>query len=444
MTPADTKAVLDARGPMTNLLTNSQWMACSGSTLENVGSALITGFTNNGTYPFETFTLNADGINIDSAINTAGYGICGSNTVVGTAGKLYRYTTTLTINSGTLSSIIVALPGATGGDTGDQFFTPVNGLNTIVFELPSTHASFSIAMRSDDGIAVNFSSTGTSLYEVTPGYVAADTLAPDGGTKTATLDIHRAEADSTHCKGYYGLKYTKGADTAEYHNILSITNRGQLDKFKGQTVTFGMAGYSVTATDNLKIQIYDGVTAVTSSAFWGADALGWKEISQAVAANATELTFRVLLDGDTADVAYGSFYMAVNGRSIGEYSYAPKSEQILCDANIALTGYTATTSAADGIIKLEAASSGMIGKGVKAVLVKAYGKDSAAGDGVGFDVQSASGVEDGISIDTQVNNIKIHGQGWVKTDSNGDIYLDHRGSGASALTLDIKVIGIQP
>jgi hypothetical protein len=137
--------------------------------------------------------------------------------------------------------------------------------------------------------------------------------------------------------------------------------------------------------------------------------------------------------------------MLVFGSSIGQGNFAPASgERILNQSNIALTGYTATTSAADAIINLESASSGMIGKGVKAVLVKAYGKDSAAGDGVGFDVQSASGVEDGVSIDTQVNNIKIQQQGWVKCDANGDIYLDHRGSGASALTLDVKVIGIEP
>jgi len=87
----------------------------------------------------------------------------------------------------------------------------------------------------------------------------------------------------------------------------------------------------------------------------------------------------------TGNVAYVSQPILVRGSSIGAGNYQPiTKEQILTDANIALTGYTATTSAADGIINLEAASSGMIGKGVKAVLVKAYGKDSAAGDGVGF------------------------------------------------------------
>ena len=59
-------------------------------------------------------------------------------------------------------------------------------------------------------------------------------------------------------------------------------------------------------------------------------------------------------------------------------------------------------------------------------------------------VKGNSGVEDGISIDTQVNNIRGQGQGWVKTDANGDIYFDHRGSGAAALTVDIKIIGIEP
>ena len=437
---------------LTNLLTNSQWMACSGSTLENVGSDLV---VNGGFATTDSWT----GVDCSLASIAGGQsGNCLEITRTGANGQYAFQTPTLTVNK--LYTLSVYVKSGSSGDESGYIGMMTNArtsyvsykgitssgswtIYTLTFKATETNNVVVVGKGTPTAGTMLFDSV--TLYEVTPGYVAADTVAPDGGTKTATLDIHRAEADSTHCKGYYGLKYTKGADTAEYHNILSITNRGQLDKLKGQTVTFGMAGYSVTATDNLKIQIYDGVTAVTSSAFWGADALGWKEISQAVAANATELTFRVLLDGDTADVAYGSFYMAVNGSSIGEYNYAPKpSEQILCDANITLTGYTATTSAADGIINLEAASSGMIGKGVKAVLVKAYGKDSAAGDGVGFDVQSASGVEDGISVDTQVNNIKIHGQGWVKCDSNGDIYLDHRGSGASALTLDVKVIGIEP
>lgn len=452
--------------PLTNLLTNSQWMAMSGSTLleatsgaapvtDGANAALVNNLLTNGGFDSDTGSWTESSATLASVAGGK-TGFCLEITRASDASQGAYQDITTTI--GKLYQISVWVKSGTSNDeafairmrrTTWETLESLAGTSSAVwvqysFVFEAIVATTRIYIEKSTATAGTMLFDSGTLYEVTPGYVAADALAPDGGTKTATLDILRSEADSTHCKGYYGLKYTKGADTAEYHNILSITNRGQLDKFKGQTVSFGMYGYSVTATDNLKIQIYDGVTAVTSSAFWGADALTWKEVTQAIASNATEVTFRILLDGDTADVAYGSFDMAINGNSIGQGNYQPiPNEQILGQANIALTGYTATTGAADGIINLEAASRGMIGKGVKAVLVRAYGKDSAAGDGVGFDVQSASTVEDGISIDTQVNNIRVQGQGWVKCDANGDIYFDHRGSGAAALTIDLKVIGVE-
>lgn len=109
---------------------------------------------------------------------------------------------------------------------------------------------------------------------------------------------------------------------------------------------------------------------------------------------------------------------------------------------ISLTSYTNTTTAADAYINLEEESNGKIGNGVKAVLIKAYGKDSAAGDGIGFSVRTASSGVNGVTVNTQVNNVNNYGIGWVPV-SNGKIYFDHTGSGASALTVNIKVLGIQ-
>jgi hypothetical protein len=311
----------------------------------------------------------------------------------------------------------------------------------LVFEAVATSCAIGIFCITIGGDA---SFSDLTLYEVTPGYVAADAVAPDGTTKTSTLDLHQYwNCDSANTYGYgkYLMKSTKGADGAEYWNLGTTLDYRQC---QGQPVAIGCWVYAVQAS-NVKLSIHDGVSEISlSSTYCPAGAKTWMEVTGTMAANASALTPRVLFDGATGDVAYISPVMGVRGSSIGQGNYAPApGERILTAANIALTGYTATTSAVDGIINLESASSGMIGKGAKAVLVKAYGKDSAAGDGVGFDVQSASGVEDGLSIDTQVNNVRVQGQGWVKCDANGDIYFDHRGSGASSLTVDIKVIGIE-
>jgi hypothetical protein len=361
----------------TNLLTNSQWMACSGSTLENV-----------------------------RALPDA------TSTVVGT----------------TVSSDLHLL--SAGMLVKDAAGTP------LVFEVITVAANSFTVDRAGG--------TNGQWYEVTPGYVAADTVGPDGWGKDTTLDVWRQHSDATYTKNgsFYGLKTTNAAaDVTLQWPSTGYQNTEFLKRFAGRTVTLGVWAYATDAS-HVRLRIYDGASYY-SSYHTGAAGWEWLELTVTISASLTYFLAGVYLSLDTK-TAYFSQPMLVMGSSIGSGNFQPPpGERMLTAANIALTGYTATTSAADAIINLEAASSGMIGKGVKAVLVKAYGKDSAAGDGVGFDVQSASGVEDGISVDTQVNNIKIQQQGWVKCDTNGDIYFDHRGSGAAALTIDIKVIGIE-
>jgi hypothetical protein len=453
--------LLGARG---NLLTNSQWMAMSGSTLcevtsgaapvdDGANAALVNNLLSNGGFDSVTtgWTTTAD----STIASVAGgkTGNCLEITRVGgstqyfyaavavAVGKLYRLS--FWVKSGTSGNeAFRAYYGSTDGLTsGTSSAAWVQ--YSIVFE--ATLANNTLYIHKDTATAGTMLFDSITLYEVTPGYVAADTLAPDTMSKTATLDVHRywnAASANTYGYGTFLAKLTKGADTAEYLNFGTAINYRDC---QGKVVTLGCYVYSVTATDNIKLSIHDGLTEVgLSSAHVGAGAITWVELTATLAAGATALTPRILCDGDTGDVAYISEPILLRGTSIGSGNYQPiPNEQILAAANIALTGYTATTSAVDAIINLEAASSGMIGKGAKAVLVKAYGKDSAVGDGVGFDVQSASTVEDGISIDTQVNNLRVQGQGWVKCDANGDIYFDHRGSGAAALTIDIKVIGVQ-
>ena len=68
---------------------------------ETLGSEAITAVANGSTtYAFETLTINANGRDIDSAINTTGSGFAYSNTF-GSVGGLYKTICDITLNTGT-------------------------------------------------------------------------------------------------------------------------------------------------------------------------------------------------------------------------------------------------------------------------------------------------------------------------------------------------------
>jgi hypothetical protein len=72
---------------------------------EDLGAELITSWTHNATYPYETFTV--DGINITRAVNdAAGVGLASVAATIN-AGDLTKFTGTLTINDGTAPNVMV-------------------------------------------------------------------------------------------------------------------------------------------------------------------------------------------------------------------------------------------------------------------------------------------------------------------------------------------------
>lgn len=430
------------QAPLQNLLTNTQWIAASGSTLENVGSAIksdamASDNTANWTKVNAALTFDTD----HYVYNPSGAGNYVQLTTVSvTLGKLYKISVDVKNGAGSTTDLQLTLSDGVAAPFSANIATTAGWVtHTFVIEAMATTAAGSVSIYDATNFADDIQLKNFTLYEVTPGYVAADTLAPDGWYKDTTLDVHREHSGTNTKDGsFYALKLTKGADSVEYFGQV-FTDYWRI---VGKTITVGW-WVKTSNANSFRPYVYDS-GATNGPYHTGSGNYEWLELTYSVPTGKTAFQAGIVADGNTSDVAYVSQPMLVYGSSIGAGNYAPPfNEQILTQANITLTGYTATTSAADGIINLEAASSGMIGKGVKAVLVKAYGKDSAAGDGVGFDVQSASGVEDGISVDTQVNNIRVSQQGLVKCDANGDIYFDHRGSGAAALTVDIKVIGIQ-
>lgn len=228
--------------------------------------------------------------------------------------------------------------------------------------------------------------TNVTCDEATPAFIAADVYAPDTWTKTATLDLYRWFNHTTYHKGMYGLQVTKGANGAEYLNAFgSIASKDQhYLRFRGRTVTFGCWVYSVTAADNVKLQINDS-GGTTESSFVAANTLTWVEITRTCGASITSFTPRILFDGDTSDVAYVSRPMLVFGSSIGEGNYQPKQQEwIYCVGQIQSNKFHATagfTTEINGSVNSEADSNGKIPKGAKAILLRTVIHDSgSAGD----------------------------------------------------------------
>lgn len=208
--------------------------------------------------------------------------------------------------------------------------------------------------------------------EATPAFIVADDYAPDTWTKTTTLDLYRWFNHTAFHKGMYGLQVWKGINGAEYLNAF-----GQifdLDhhylRFRGREVTFGCWIYSVTASDNVKIQINDSDGTEESTSHCPANVLTWMEVTRTIGATITSFTPRILFDGDTADVAYVSRPMLIFGSSIGEGNYQPIQQEViypdLVISSIALASKTFSTTGWTAL-NLEADTDGRLPKGIKLV-----------------------------------------------------------------------------
>lgn len=407
---------------LTNLLTNSQWIAASGSTLENVGSAVYSD-TDGSSYASWTVancTMTDAGANlrITQTADTdqfARYALTGL-----TIGKLYELTIVTANGTGSwgASDYLRVMNNALAVEVA-RVATESAATFTLVWEAAETtnHAQIHASLGAGETLNV----TSITCYEVTPGYVAADTLAPDTMTKTATLDIHQywnAASANTYGYGTYNLKLTKGANTAEYLNFGTAINYRDC---QGRPVTLGCYVYSLTANDNVKLSIHDGVSEIAlSSGYVAANTLTWCEVTGTVAANASAITPRILCDGDTSDVCYISHPMLVFGSSIGEGNYQPIPNEIIFTQNaVRLENYIDAIAA--GTRNVEAKSSGQVGKGIKAINLGLQGTCTSAGSSIA--AYPAISGENSVGMYCQVNNVRCMTQGWISCDSSGDFYL---------------------
>jgi hypothetical protein len=159
-------------------------------TSETLSEELLTGWTNNVTFPFEIFT--SSGTDITSAVNSSNGGVCFSNNLSATSkNKLYKILTNITLNSGSGLSYYL-LPGSSGAKTLPSF-----GSKILYY---MSGADNSLLYYENTG-TIDFSSTGNSVKQVTaPSSSGATIVTTKGGT---TYNFNSKNASFTYNAASY-------------------------------------------------------------------------------------------------------------------------------------------------------------------------------------------------------------------------------------------------
>jgi len=369
-----------------------------------------------------------------------------------TIGKLYKCSFTCGDGTGAWGDETTRLDIApNGGGTALATITIDDaGTYSLIWEATEVNNQLYFVITS---LASGATLTLDDLYvdEVTPGCVAADDKAMDGWTKSVnTLDIYREHNHATYSKdgSFYSLKAVKGGAGAEYlvNDRDNNTNLERTQRFAGRVITIGAWVYSVSASNNVKLAVYNHSGWTVSSSFAGADAWEWMELTLTVNASVTNLRYGFLFDGNSADVAYISQPMLVFGSSIGEGNYTrPQGEIVDCETNIRIQDNVTPAAADDKVLNLEALSSGKVPKGCKSVqcMVQVINSSITSDQGVSYGQDAAGSGQ--FRIYPDINNIYKQAQGQVTCDSNGDIYqtVSEAGETLSGLYQDIYSIHLR-
>jgi len=445
-----------------NLLSNTGFGVWSNSTLENVGSAIVdddcadddTGdWTTNGVLAFDTdhyeFTSNDAG---DLCRITASLAATLTN------GKLYQVS--VDIKDGTKASGIVRIGMCTAGIlfTDNHYVTATTAAgwatHTCTFEAVETDTYLIIYTETDWDANIEFKNV--TLYEVTPGCVAADALGPDGWSKdTSGLEVWREpNGSNTKAGEFYALKLTSSNTnrTLQWPTTAIYALAEHRQRFDSRTVTFG-AWVKTSEASSAILKILDGTTTTSSSYHTGGGGWEWLEVTAAIGASPS--SFRVYLRCEAnPSTVYYSQPMLVFGSSIGEGNYVPPQDKVIrFEKNVLLTDYDNSpggiASDLDAEINLEAQSDGKIPKNVSEIYVSVRAKDSAAGANIGVwmgpdTTYCAQHIGDiGLYLEGLGNDVPGQTSGWVRCDSGGDLWLFINMSGSATLDCEIKVSGVK-
>jgi hypothetical protein len=429
--------------PLKNELTNSGFDVWSNSTLEDVGSDLVT----NGDFASASDWT----ISVASGTWAITGGVSRATAAAGaaqfyqartyTVGKLYKVT--WTVSGYSAGGIYIELSATTSQTVS------ANGTYSFVFE------------AADASDYINFRTSGTTtldidnvtLYEVTPGIVSASSVgAMDGWERTNLVtvkDYREHDGSNTKDGSFYALKVvnTRTAGGSNFWPEANGADVGNsISRFAGRTVTFGAWMKQDTANEvNLAIADSDGTSSSSTTATTGS--FVWHEVTRAVDAGIT--TFKVYLQtagGAASTESYFSQPMLVFGSAIGSGNYSrPMGEIVWCEKEISSNVFdgSAFSDVAAITLNAEADSNGKIPKGAKAVYMQGWAKDSgSAGTDCYFHTrQSAtSGWMGSLSPAGLTNDMYARVQIEQPCNSDGDFDYIIEASGApGAATFDTSI-----
>jgi len=435
--------------PLKNELTNSGFDVWSNSTLEDVGSELVT----NGTFAsdYAGWTLQRSAVlshQTDKIRVTNGGGVASGvaeQQITVVEGKLYKLTYDIKTVSGVASAYIRV---STGSATSGTFYvseTPVVGDGqSVVFEA-TTGTTLFVALQNyagSDGDYCEFDNI--TLKEVTPG-ISSGALAFDSWYMDSGTAIQRQHNDGgsyTKDGSFYALKATGNGKEIYWpiSNAFSTSDMNE-QRFAGRTVTFGAW---VKSDDGTYLRVRDGVTANSdSTAHTGDNTWQWLEVTKEVSPSATLFSVAFILDGTAAN--YISQPMLVFGSAIGSGNYSrPSGEIVWCEksvdsATMIKNGYGPVSTTA---LNLEADSNGAIPKGAKAVHAWLQVADSNPAGVTSARMNLSTSIDSRYGVDIYLGGLPAVGNGCVRAaagfvgcDSDGDIVYKIDASGSD--TFDV-------
>lgn len=451
---------------LTNLLTNSQWIAMSGSTLCEVTSgaapvtdgadaALVNNLLIKGGFDdqasVDTWTESGSVATSDAGGKTgnmmtitnsgaaSGMVIKSVTTVIG---KLYQFSAYF--KKGTAAAGRFYIGTSSGGaeiyNSGSK--TDASWTQSVyVFKATATTTYISLITYSATGGETSLWDSVT-LYEVTPGYVAADTLAPDGWLKATPLDIWREHSGTNTQNGsFYALKLTSADTNVGLYWPGNYTESSVVKKFTGRTVTIG-AWVKTSTASSVCLGIGQTSGLSYSAYHTGSGIYEWLELSVVIASNTTSFYTGIWMALNTT-TAYFSQPMLIFGSSIGSGNYQPiPNERIALQKTIQSNRFYNSASYSDSalaLLNLEADTNGQLGKGVKAFSFSAFINDSGSAASRCYFMlsdKSSGGQLRQMEIGGIANDVGgRHELLDVIADANGDIYYSIEASGAG--TLDI-------
>lgn len=429
----------------------------SNSTLENVGSDLV---LNGG---FDSDTANWTGTNATLASIAGGQaGNCLQITRTG-AGLQVAFQVTPVLTKGKLYAVVAYVKSGTSGNEAFQLRAIGTGVvgtlsgtstgswvaHTLVFEADRDNTHELDLIKNTATVGTMLHDTVT-IYEVTPGCVAADTKGPDGWEKTtsASVKLYKEYRNASVPVGVHTELKIVNTSGSDCHISLTqgIDNDdiNYLAEHEGRIMTTAITVRGQSAASKVAIGTWeDGFQQLDINTGSGEE---WLEGSRTIGTGLSafrSLTIKVA----TGETVYVSLPMDIFGSSIGEGNYQPSQDKdINLEENIILEDGTSWPTTADHLINLEVQSNGKIPKGIKGIFVKYWVRDSNSSGAAavlvfGADVSVFEEVRMDIGTGglAMANNKIFNSNAFIRCNSDGNIESEITASGGASETLDISL-----